>query len=89
METRPRVSVDIERGLLTVHQQLIPVRSLALLQMPVQWVAQLQMEMLACAEPTSSCLLVSRSAAKVASDLSSGSGVQDLQMIGVILLWHA
>ena len=36
-----------------------------LLQMPVMWVAQLQMEMLACAEPTSSCLLVSRSATKV------------------------
>ena len=33
--------------------------------MPVMWVAQLQMEMLACAEPTSSCLLVSRSATKV------------------------
>ena len=37
-----------------------------MLQMPVQWVAQLQMEMLACPEPASSCLLVSRSATKVA-----------------------
>ena len=36
-----------------------------LLQMPVMWVAQLQMEMLACSEPASSCLLVSRSATKV------------------------
>ena len=35
------------------------------MQMPVIWVAQLQMEMLACPEPVEACLLVSRSATQV------------------------